>query len=240
MIVLFTDYGVTGPYLGQVESKIYDLVPQSCVFTLMADAPAHNPKASAYLLCAFTSDLPKDTVIFSVIDPDVGSDKHRSAIIRANDKWYVGPDNGLFDLVCRSADDLQAWEIIWQPENLSNTFHGRDLYAPVSAMLDKGDPPPGTIYQWQDQHHWPDDLTEVIYIDQFGNCMTGIHAKKIQQTIKLELCGKTFNHAATFTDVQEGEGFWYENSSGLIEFAFNRASAAKKMGVKISDPVIVK
>ncbi|NNE37179.1 MAG: SAM-dependent chlorinase/fluorinase [Gammaproteobacteria bacterium] len=239
MIALFTDYGLTGPYLGQVQVALFDLVPRARVISLMVDAPAHNPKASAYLLSAFTGDLPEDTVVFSVIDPGVGSDQHRPVIIRVNNKWYVGPDNGLFDLVCRGADTLQAWEITWQPHKLSNTFHGRDLYAPVSAMLDKGDPPPGIIYQWQDRHHWPDDLKEVIYIDQFGNCMTGIHSAQIPETAKLELCGKTFNHASTFSDVQEGEGFWYVNSSGLVEIAYNQVSAAVQLGVKIHDSIKV-
>ncbi len=240
MIVIFTDYGKTGPYLGQVKLKLIEHAPESHVITLMADAPTHNPKASAYLLLAFTTDLPEGTIIFSVIDPGVGSDDHKPVIINANGKWYVGPDNGLFDMVCRSATNPISWEISWQPENLSNTFHGRDLYAPVCAMLDKGEPPQGNVFQWTDYHQWPDDLLEVIYIDHFGNIMTGIQANNINKENLLEIGGHEFTHATTFSDVEPGQGLWYENSSGLVEIAINQGSAARVLSANISDPVIVK
>lgn len=237
MIVLFTDYGLTGPYLGQVMTMLYKHSLKSHVITLMADAPAYHCKASAYLLSAFTQALPMGTVIFAVIDPGVGSDDHKPVIVNVNHKWYVGPDNGLFDIVCRSAEKLNTWEITWRPEKLSSTFHGRDLYAPVCAMLDKGESPPGQEYQWMDQHIWPDNLFEVIYIDRFGNIMTGISQGIIPEQSQLELGGNTFKSTSTFSDVMPGEGFWYENSSGLVEIAINQGNAAHMLGVNIGDKV---
>jgi S-adenosylmethionine hydrolase len=240
MITLFTDYGLTGPYLGQVRVRMHEYSPQCDVITLMADAPAHEPKASAYLLDAFSRDLPQGTVIFSVIDPDVGSDEHKPVIIRARNNWLVGPNNGLFDLVCRNASDIESWEITWRPDRLTSTFHGRDLYAPVCAMLDKGEGPPGEIFQWYDNHQWPDDLYEVVYIDQFGNVMTGIHEGRLSGDVTLQVGGISFNQASTFSDVKPGNGFWYENSSGLVELAVNQGSAAELLRIKVSDPVRVK
>jgi len=240
MIGLFTDYGLTGPYLGQIKVKLLEQAPDSHVITLMADAPTHNPRASAYLLSAFTRDLPEGTVIFSVIDPGVGSDDHKPVIINANAKWYVGPNNGLFDMVCRSVTNPISWEITWQPKSLSNTFHGRDLYALVCAMLDKGESPPGKEFQWTDRHQWPDNLHEVIYIDHFGNVMTGIHADHINTENALEIGGQVFSHATTFSDAEPGQGLWYENSSGLVEIAINQGSAARTLAANISDSVKVK
>ncbi len=237
MIVLFTDYGLTGPYLGQVEIVLNDIVPHSRVVTLMADAPPHNPKASAYLLSALGRNLPANSVVFSVVDPGVGSNNDKPIIIKAIDKWYVGPDNGLFDLVCRNSDDICTWEITWQPNNLSNTFHGRDLYAPVCAMLEMGENPPGVEFKWQDQHNWPNALDEIIYIDQFGNCMTGIPKGQLSNEAILEVSGNLFKQAITFANVRQGQGFWYENSSGLVEIAVNQGSAAKLFGLEISDKV---
>ena len=226
--------------MGQLKAKLHEQAPESHVITLMADAPAHNPRASAYLLSAFTRDLPEGTVIFSVIDPGVGSDDHKPIIINANAKWYVGPNNGLFDMVCRSATNHTSWEITWQPNSLSNTFHGRDLYAPVCAMLDKGESPPGKDFQWTDRHQWPDNLHEVIYIDHFGNVMTGIHADHFNTENALEIGGQLISHATTFSDTEPGQGLWYENSSGLVEIAINQGSAARTLAVNISDPVKVK
>jgi S-adenosylmethionine hydrolase len=179
-------------------------------------------------------------VIFSVVDPRVGSDTDRPVVIRASGKWYVGPDNGVFDMVCNRSNSVQAWEILWRPDTLSNTFHGRDLYAPVCGMLAKGETLPREEIQWEDRHHWPNDLLEVIYIDHFGNILTGIQAGNLSPESVLELVGHEFRHARTFSDVKPGQGLWYENSSGLIEIAVNQRSAKEILKIKISDPVIIK
>ena len=84
MIVIFTDYGLNGPYLGQIVSDLYQQTPGQPVVTLLADAPRYNPRASAYLLSAFTRDFPADTVFFSVIDPGVGSYVDKPIIMKSS------------------------------------------------------------------------------------------------------------------------------------------------------------
>lgn len=131
MILIFTDYGLEGPYVGNVHTVLATSSPSTPVICVMADAPMFNPRHSAYLLSAFTSDYPQDTVIFAVVDPGVGSGIDKPVMINADGRWYTGPDNGLFDIVCRNAQVVECYEILWRPENISSTFHGRDLYAPV-------------------------------------------------------------------------------------------------------------
>ena len=172
MIFLFSDYGLQGPYLGQVQTVLHQLSPQTKVINLQADAPRNNPKASAYLLASLVSALPEEA-IFSVVDPGVGNERDDPVVMRMDKRWYVGPDNGLFDLVARRACSIESWRITWQPDTLSNSFHGRDLYAPVCAMLANAEPVPGKLKQWRDKHDWPDDLNEIIYIVYFGNAMIG-------------------------------------------------------------------
>ena len=237
MIVIFTDYGLNGPYLGQIVSDLYQQTPGQPVVTLLADAPRYNPRASAYLLSAFTRDFPADTVFFSVIDPGVGSYVDKPIIMKSDGRWYVGPDNGLFDMVARTSHDLQTWEISWQPGHLSNTFHGRDLYAPVCGMLANKQTPPGNIIKWVDQRNWPDDLHEIIYIDRFGNAMTGIRAGQIDSSTILEVNGHSLSGAGKFSDMKPEQGFWYENSYGLVEIAVNKGSAKKLLGIAIEDIV---
>ncbi|MCG8325305.1 MAG: SAM-dependent chlorinase/fluorinase, partial [Thiotrichales bacterium] len=92
---------------------------------------------------------------------------------------------------------------------------------------------PGEPFDWQDRHGWPEDLDEIVYIDHFGNCMTGVRAATTGRQAVIELKGQHIRHAETFAAVPQGQAFWYENSNGLIEIAVNRGSAMDQLGVKI-------
>ena len=124
MIVLFTDFGNEGPYLGQMISAIYQHGGKVRVVSLFSDAPRFNPVASSFLLSAYSSDFPKETVFLCVVDPGVGTDLRKPVIVRADSRWYVGPDNGLFNSVALHSHDKDKWMINFVPERLSNTFHG--------------------------------------------------------------------------------------------------------------------
>ena len=94
MIVLFTDFGLEGPYTGQVRAVLYRTAPQVPVVDLFADAPAGKPKPAAYLLAAYGVWFPPGTVLLAVVDPGVGGPR-APVIVEAEGRWYVGPDNGL-------------------------------------------------------------------------------------------------------------------------------------------------
>jgi S-adenosyl-L-methionine hydrolase (adenosine-forming) len=239
MIVIFTDYGLQGPYLGQIDAVLAGLAPDQRVITLLADAPRYNPRACAYLLAAFTRDLPADTVFFAVVDPGVGSNLDSPVIMNADGHWYVGPDNGLFDMVARGSSKLKSWQINWRPERLSNTFHGRDLYAPVCAMIANKQATPGDLFEWTDRHQWPVDLLEIIYIDNFGNAMSGLRSNQLEPSSLVEVCGHSLKAAGKFNDVKPGQGFWFENSYGLVEIAINQGSASESLGIEISDQISI-
>ena len=234
MIALFTDYGLKGPYLGQVEAALHRLLPDEKVINLLADAPRNNPRASAYLLAAFSRACAAQpgTIFFAVVDPGVGSFRDTPVVIKADGQWYVGPDNGLFDIVCRRSSGVQCWRIDWRPETLSVSFHGRDLYAPAAAMIRKNEIP-GETMTWEDRHGWPDDLEEIVYIDHFGNCMTGTRAEMLDNTNEIQVGDITIPFAHTFSSVPGGDAFWYRNSQGLIEIAVNGGSAADQLKLEI-------
>ncbi len=175
MIVLFTDFGLQGPYTGQMKAVLHKLAPGIPVIDLFAAAPVGNPKASAYLLAAYADWLDAGTVFLSVVDPGVGGTRP-PIILEADGRWYVGPGNGLFELVAGRASRNRSWHIHWKPVRLSASFHGRDLFAPVAAMLARDEPPPG--WPLEDSAHrranWPDDLQEIVYIDHYGKAMSGL------------------------------------------------------------------
>ena len=237
MIVLFTDYGLEGPYIGQVEAVLHQLAPREKVINLLADAPRQNPKACAYLLAALTRNFPAGTIFFCVVDPGVGSFRDRPVALNIDQSWYVGPDNGLFDIVTRRGKQAECREITWRRAGMSASFHGRDLYAPICAMIASGNPLAMARSDWRDRHHWPDDLDEVIYIDHFGNCMTGIGAGKASKDLILKTGRKEIAYAATFSDAPEGELFWYINSCDLVEIAVNRGNAREAAGLSIGSRI---
>lgn len=238
MIVLFTDFGLEGPYTGQMKAVLLRDAPGAPVIDLFADAPFANPKAGAYLLAAHAAWFPAGTVFLCVVDPGVGSER-AAIVVEADGRRYVGPDNGLFELVVRRAYAAQSWEITWKPEALSASFHGRDLFAPVAARLARGENPlvelrPADAGRMLD---WPDDLAEIVYVDHYGNAMTGLRAAALPPSARLAAAGRILSHARTFSQVPKGEALWYENSNGLAEIAVNSGHAARSLGLQIGTPV---
>ena len=177
MIALFTDFGLTGPYTGQVKAVLAREAPGVPVVDLFADLPVGDPKSAAYLLAAYAVWFAPPIVLLAVVDPGVGSAR-RAIVVEADGRFYVGPENGLFEPVLRRAATARAWEIVWRPELLSASFHGRDLFAPVAAKLAIGGAGPAILRETEISRmpDWPDDLPAIAYIDHFGNAMTGMRA----------------------------------------------------------------
>ena len=241
MLVLFTDFGLSGPYIGQMRAVLQREAPGVPVIDLFADAPTFDSMASAYLLAAFAPEFQAGEVFLCVVDPGVGSARG-ALILEADGRWFVGPDNGLLEIVARHANTRRWWSITWRPEHLSASFHGRDLFAPVAARLARGEAPPGDACDGPagPGRDWPDDLARVIYIDGFGNAMIGMRAMMLAPTDLLEVGSKRLARAVTFSDVPPGTGFWYENANGLAEIAVNQGRAEAVLGITIGTPVIIR
>lgn len=214
------------------------MAPGKIVIDLFADVPPFDVQGAAYLLAAYTRDFPKKAVFLCVVDPGVGGDR-RAAVVYADGRWYVGPDNGLFNIVARRAGVLKWWDIKWRPKRLSASFHGRDLFAPVAARLACGEKPPGDeqVPETRLFGDWPEDLAQVVYIDRFGNVITGIRTQTLGLDTVLELNGQRLHRARTFSDVSPGTGFWYENSNRLAEIAVNQGRADQRLQANVGDSV---
>jgi len=240
MIVLFTDFGLHGPYTGQVKAVLAREAPGVPVIDLFADAPVWDPQLSAYLLAAYAHEFPAGTVFLCVVDPGVGTER-RPLVVEADGRRFVGPDNGLFELVRRRAVDVSAAAIDWRPARLSATFHGRDLFAPVAARLALNRQPHATPLDPRDvaRPDWPDDLPAVVYIDVYGNAMTGLRAAALPEDAVLVVGDVAVPRGRTFADVPPGGALWYENSNGLAEIAVNRGRADDDLGLEVGTPVEV-
>lgn len=239
MIFLFTDFSLSGPYVGQMKAVLARRAPGAGVIDLLHDAPAFNPRASAHLLAACVSQSAPGDVFLCVVDPGVGMVR-RPVVLEADGRWFVGPDNGLLDVVAGRARSAQWWEITWRPSELSASFHGRDLFAPVAAGLASSTTPA----DWGRPIDGPtdaqgDDWAALVYVDGFGNAMTGLRAAGVAERATLQVAGRRLRYRRTFGEAAPGEVFWTANSLGLVELAANGASAAATLGLTIGDPVVI-
>lgn len=241
VIHLFTDFGVAGPYLGQMQAVLLRSAPQIPVVNLMADAPAFDPFHSAYLLHAYAHGLPSGDIVLGVIDPGVGSERAGVALL-ADGVWYVGPDNGLFEIVAMRAHACDWWSLPPPESPIAASFHGRDWFAPCAARLAAGQwrpSLPGRRLPPSGGHGLPDTCPEFIYIDRYGNGVTGLPGHTLSPGSVLSVNGRCLRWANTFSAVAEGEPFWYVNANGLAEVAANRARAADVLGLQIGAVVAV-
>jgi len=240
MIVLFTDFGLEGPYTGQVKAVLAREAPDAIVIDLMADAPMLRPQEAAYLLAAYVGAFPENSIYLCVVDPGVGTDRP-AEVLDIDGRRFVGPGNGLFEPLLRRANGVASFTIAAAP-GISASFHGRDVFAPVAGKLARGLGPreiglaSGSATRRPD---WPDDLAAIVYIDRYGNAMTGLRAAALGQGVRLGIGGQAYARARTFQEVAEGQGFWYENANGLAEIAVNRGRADALPGVEIGAPIVI-
>ena len=240
MIVLFTDFGPGGPYGGQTRAVLAREARDVPAIDLVSDLPACDPESAAYLLAAFAPAFPKGAIFLCVVDPGVGGTR-APLVLGAGGRWYVGPDNGLLSIAARRFAEPRWFTITWRPDSLSASFHGRDLFAPVAARLARGEAVPGTPIDPARVvgGDWPEDRASVVYIDGYGNAMTGLRAARLAGDAVLAVGGRRLRRSRTFSDVPPGTAFWYENANGLAEIAVNRGRADGALRVRVGTPVRV-
>lgn len=236
-VFLFTDFSSSGPYIGQTITAIMRVAAEIPVVDLMHDAPMMRPDLAAYLLPAVCKVLPDDAVVVAVVDPGVGGE--RAALIVETDRGtFVGPDNGLLS---RLPGIRAVHAIDWQPTELSASFHGRDLFAPAAARLALGEPVACHSISIQGMlgSAWPDSLDRIVYIDGYGNAVSGIELRKSRKIKGVCVNGRSMVPADKFSSVPSGELLWYCNSLGLLELAVNGGSAAETLSLALGDQILV-
>ena len=239
-ILLLTDFGSADIYVGQMRWVLAERAPGIPVVDLLHDVSPFRIVAGAHLVAAFADRMRAGDVMVAVVDPGVGGARAAVAACTGG-RWFVAPDNGLISVAAARSDGAEFFSIAWRPDRLSASFHGRDVFAPVAAMLASGDQA-GPMLERQRAlaaDFGGDDLAEVVYVDHYGNAMTGLRACNVAHDVRLGVAGMCLAHAPVFSAVAEGRIFWYENSIGLVEIAANRASAAGDLGLKVGQPIIV-
>jgi S-adenosyl-L-methionine hydrolase (adenosine-forming) len=236
-ILLATDFGAD-LYVGQIQARLHSLLPGVACIALIQDLAPFRPDLAAYLLPALLRDLPRDSLALCIVDPGVGGER-AGLLVRADGHWLIGPDNGLLARIACRANDGAVWRIGWQPDWMSSSFHGRDWFAPAAARLILGEDLALSPLGLADMvgADWPDERAIIVYVDHFGNLMTGVRASGVDVEAVLQVRGQALPRARTFCEVEPGQAFWYENALGLIEIAVNQGRADRQLVLGVGDTI---
>lgn len=231
-VLFYTDFGHKGSFLAEMRLAVRQANPNIPVIDLMSDAARFRPDLAAYHLAALCFQLPKRSITVAVVDPGVGSSR-QGIVVWVNQRWFVGPDNGMFDVLLRQHQDgAKVWEL---PQSLtaSATFHGRDVFAPLAAKISiQGNSPSGLnerIHSHETDRLIQPDIDQVIYIDDFGNVALGRRARTVGQLRNLVYDANSYQQVRTFSDLPAGRFGWLENSLGLVELVGNQINAAQSL-----------
>jgi S-adenosyl-L-methionine hydrolase (adenosine-forming) len=265
LIALLTDFGTSDPYVGVMKGVIASRCPDARTIDITHEVSSQNVRQAAYLLRSAYRYFPPHTIFLVVIDPGVGTER-RPVAIQASHGLFVGPDNGVFSAVIDEVDTWQA-VLLWPPEQLSTTFHGRDLFAPVAARLACGaaltevGTPTADLERLAVAHIeqvGPSNLSgDVLHIDHFGNVVTSLGPfewrgqdlllawRPDQQAIRFPastaeiVIGRRHLSGiqATYGVVATGELLALINSDRQLEIAVNQGNAARLLGCQLNDPV---
>ncbi len=261
IVALLTDFGSRDPYVGALKGAILAAAPEATVVDIVHGLPPHDIRTGAFALEAAYRAFPAGAAFVAVVDPGVGGGR-RELALQAGGYFFVGPDNGLFTLILAAHPDARVHEItnagLFRHE-VSPTFHARDVFGPVAARLAAGMPldeagpriPDPVVFAVPRPRRIDGDWEgEVVYADRFGNLSCSITQADLdailgtfggdptQLVVLVE--GNVLPVVRTYADVAEGEACALVGSSGRLEVAVNRGSAARVLGAAPGAPVRVR
>jgi len=258
MITLTTDFGLTEHYVGAMKGVIYGINPTVQLVDITNAVQSFDILDGAIAISQAYSYFPKDTVHVVVVDPGVGGAR-RPIIANAGQYLFVAPDNGVLSLVYEREERVTVRHITsshYFHQPVSNTFHGRDIFAPVAAYLSKG----------VDTAKFGDEITDfvrfaaprpkavgpnqwkglVLKTDKFGNLVTNFTAKDVPQIFEGSANAKITVGKAEVTQLcssysqgAQGELFAIVGSSGFLEISANKGAASRLAGADKGSEVTV-
>ncbi len=254
ILTLLSDFGDRDVYVGVMKGVIAQINPTLRVVDLTHQIPPQNIAAARFCLMNAYPYFPNGTVHVAVVDPGVGGVRRAIAVELAQG-FLVGPDNGIFSGVLNQNPAIVAVELTnpeyWRIPQPSQTFHGRDIFAPVGAHLASGVPlqqlgqeiDPATLVQL-DIAEYSQTETGVVgsiqYIDDFGNLVTNIPGSCVQgKSWCVQTAGLTIPGCETYCNVEVGNAIALIGSHGWVEIAINSGHAQSQLQMNLKTAVQV-
>jgi S-adenosylmethionine hydrolase len=246
-----TDYGLDDGFVAACHGVIARLTPAARVIDVTHLVPPGDIVRGAHVLAQTVPSLPRG-VHLAVVDPGVGTARRPIAIEAADGGYLVGPDNGLLIPAAEALGGIRRavhlTDAAWFAPDVSRTFHGRDVFAPVAARLAGGAPLPSAgsatadLVRLPPPHldRLPDGVTaEVLTVDRFGNLQLAVVASSLPPSRSAVVDGCPATAGGTFGDAAPGELVVFADSAGYLAVAVNGGSAAALLNVRAGDRVTV-
>lgn len=237
-----------------MKGVILGINPRARIVDLTHEIPAGDIESGAFALAAACGFFPKGTIHVAVVDPGVGSPR-RAIAMRTERFTFIGPDNGLLSLAL-ARETVKTIRLLENPgllaKAISNTFHGRDVYAPVAAHLSQGirfrtvGSRAGSYVQLK----LPEPVAgesgidgEIMHFDQFGNAITNISGELLPDArgLHVYMRGEHLCRVEPFyAAVPSGSPAAVVGSTGFLEIAINKGSAEQALGLQTGNPVTIR
>ena len=250
IITLTTDFGLNDHFVGTIKGVILDIIPDVEIVDICHSVQAFDVLDGALTIAQAYSYFPNGTVHLVVIDPGVGTER-RPLVVTSDRHHFVAPDNGVLSLVYASEERLHVRHVTaehYYRQPVSNTFHARDIFAPVTAYLAKGVDPDKFGHEISDfvRFNAPKPRPAegntlrgvVLKVDRFGNLITNITSQDAPALFaerpapfKIAVGKREITEIQTnYAQGAPGEVFGILGSMGYLEIAANRGSAAQIVG----------
>jgi len=256
IITLTTDFGVESRYVAAMKGVILSINPAAQIVDISHVVPHQDIRTGAIVLAETARWFPAETIHIAVVDPGVGGSR-QIVYARIGTQNFIAPDNGLLSGVAMLDRPSKIVSIsepkYWLPE-VSPTFHGRDIMAPVAAHLSLGLPPNKlgkTLEEFielssPEVQQVPNRIDgEVIEVDSFGNLITNITSEMLHGMSTAEAVlvrceeHETQGIFSTYSDQPSMTFMAHVGSTGRLELAIVDENAAAMLGVKVGTPVCV-
>ncbi len=256
MITLTSDFGLRDPYVAEMKGVILTIHPKAQVVDITHEVEKFDVRMAAFILASAAPYFPEGTVHLAVVDPGVGSQR-RAILIQTKKGFFVGPDNGILVLAAQNQGiehNYQLTNAKFMLPKISSTFHGRDVFAPAAAHLERGVQPAEFGPEIKDivnpaftkiTQRGGSIIGEVTHIDGFGNIITNITEKDLihnrGEEFKVELRHVSLKLAfgKAYAEAKAEEPIVLIGSHGFLEIAINQGSAAEKFHAKAGDRIAV-
>jgi len=250
-ITLLTDFGTRDGYVAAMRGVIAGIAPDASVDDASHDVPAGDVAAAAWALGNYWRFYPAGTVHVAVVDPGVGSER-RALAAQVDDRFFVAPDNGVLTRVLADSHTARLVGIearAFMNDVVSNTFHGRDIFAPAAAHLvmgiplDRLGPPiddPVRLDILLPVRTGQTIRGRVVHVDRFGNLVTNVPAAWVGPRAHVRFAATDLGEVrTTFSDVLPGHAVALVGSAGYLEIGIRDGDAARTLWKGIGTEVVV-
>lgn len=261
IIAFLTDWGTRDFYVGAVKGVALSIFPEATLVDITHEVEPYNIMEGAVTLLLAAREYPAGTVFVAIVDPGVGTERRPIVLRTEDDKFFVGPDNGLFTFVAQEFGVKAVYQItnkdFMRPGPISFSFHGRDIFTPTAARIAAGrkasdvGPAISDFVVLDVKPARLEDgklIGEVVLVDQYGNMQANISrdlvAKlglKFNDKVRVTVGDKTIESrfVNTYGDVPEGSDLIFVASTEWVEISVNMGSAKDRFGGDIGSQVII-